>query len=193
MTIAEFDYDAKVWGGPKVRLGPTYMQGLKLRYCLEDLEPISGRLLDIGCGAGNMPKAIKHYRPDLDLWGADLSPNALKAANVASEGVKFVASAGGVLPFTDGFFDAVTMFDVLNGSLEGRDEIAHVQNVSHLLPISKYRDLTIEQRRNHEVRNPTLIFHAELTWTVYTGLAKHNRLEPIDAGVIEHIKIQRPL
>lgn len=108
-----FDYESKVWGGPAVRLSPTYIQALKLRYCLEDLEAIRGRVLDIGCGAGNMPKAIKHYRPDLEVWGTDLSQAALKAALAQPEGARFVASGGERLPFPDGFFDAVTMFDVL--------------------------------------------------------------------------------
>ena len=60
MSVITCNYDAKIWGAPKVRLKPTYMQALKLRYCLQDLESVSGRVLDIGCGAGNMPKAIKH-------------------------------------------------------------------------------------------------------------------------------------
>lgn len=108
-----FDYEGKVWGAPQVRLTPTYIQALKLRYCLEDLEDIRGRVLDIGCGAGNMPKAIRHYRPDLEVWGTDLSQQALKTARAAPGGVRFVAAGGERLPFPDGFFDAVTMFDVL--------------------------------------------------------------------------------
>ena len=64
-----------------------------------------------------------------------------------------------------------------------------MQYVSQLLPISKYGDRTTEQRRNHEVCNPALVFHAELTWAVYAGLPKHNRFEPIHAGIVEHVKI----
>lgn len=108
-----FDYEGKVWGAPRVRLSPTYIQALKLRYCLEDLDGIRGKVLDIGCGAGNMPKAIRHYRPDLEVWGTDLSQHALKTALAGPDGARFVAAGGERLPFPDGFFDAVTMFDVL--------------------------------------------------------------------------------
>lgn len=124
-----FDYEAKVWGAPQVRLAPTYMQALKLRYCLQDLKPLSGRVLDIGCGAGNMPKAIKHYRPDLEAWGADLSRHAIRAALRNPEGARFVASGGEGLPFPDGFFDAVTMFDVLEHFAEPAVALAEVRRV----------------------------------------------------------------
>jgi SAM-dependent methyltransferase len=126
---AIFDYEHKVWGAPQVRLAPTYIQALKLRYCLEDLRPIQGRLLDIGCGAGNMPKAIRHYRPDLEVWGADLSRQAIRAALRDPEGVRFVASGGEGLPFPDGYFDAVTMFDVLEHFAEPERALAEVCRV----------------------------------------------------------------
>jgi SAM-dependent methyltransferase len=112
VSETSFDYEAKVWGAPKVRLSPTYIQALKLKYCLEDLEGLSGRIVDIGCGAGNMPRAMKYYRPDLEVWGTDLSTHAVKAALEDPEGVRFLACDGERLPFRDGFFDAVTMFDV---------------------------------------------------------------------------------
>lgn len=124
-----FDYEGKIWGAPQVRLDPTYIQALKLRYCLEDLEGLRGRVLDIGCGAGNMPKAIRHYRPDLKVWGTDLSQYALKKARAAPEGACFVAAAGERLPFPDGFFDGVTMFDVLEHIPDPVDALREIRRV----------------------------------------------------------------
>jgi len=124
-----FNYEGKVWGASQVRLAPTYIQALKLRYYLEDLKPVGGRVLDIGCGAGNMPKAIKHYRPDLEVWGADLSRHAIEAALREPEGCHFVASGGEGLPFPDGFFDAVSMFDVLEHFVEPEQALAEVRRV----------------------------------------------------------------
>ena len=129
MAELAFNYEAKVWGAPKVRLSPTYIQALKLRYCLEDLEAVRGRVLDIGCGAGNMPKAIKHYRPDLEVWGTDLSQQAIRVAEKHPEGAKFVPAAGERLPFEDGFFDAVTMFDVLEHFPEPEKTLAEIRRV----------------------------------------------------------------
>ncbi|MCK5644624.1 MAG: hypothetical protein KAJ19_27750, partial [Gammaproteobacteria bacterium] len=49
-----FDYESKVWGGHEVMVTPTYLGALRLRYCLEDLRGIYGRVLEVGCGAGGM-------------------------------------------------------------------------------------------------------------------------------------------
>jgi len=129
MSAVTFDYESKVWGAPKVRLSPTYIQALKLRYCLEDLEGIRGRVLDVGCGGGNLPKAIKHYRPDLEVWGTDLSQQAIRAANIEPDGARFLAAGGERLPFPDGYFDAVTMFDVLEHFPDPKRALAEVRRL----------------------------------------------------------------
>ena len=61
----KFDYQNKIWGGSSVRLSLSYLGYLKLKYTLEDLGEVKGRILDAGCGVGGFAKAIKYYRPDL--------------------------------------------------------------------------------------------------------------------------------
>ena len=129
MNAMAFDYESKVWGAPVVRLSPKYIQALKLRYCLEDLQGVRGRVLDIGCGGGNMPKALRHYRPDLEIWGSDLSQQAMRMANRETEGARFVAAGGERIPFPDGYFDAVTMFDVLEHIPEPGRALGEVRRV----------------------------------------------------------------
>jgi SAM-dependent methyltransferase len=93
---------------------PWHIQGLKLRYALEDLSEIrSGRVLDVGCGGGNMAKAIKRERPELEVHGVDTSRNAIASASADSQGVEFRVGTAERLPYEDGWFRAVTMFDVL--------------------------------------------------------------------------------
>jgi len=90
------------------------MAGLKLRYVLEDLKPVTaGRLLDVGCGSGTMAKALKRERPDLDVHGVDFSGSTIATARRHPEGVTFAQAPAEALPYADGWFDAVTMFDVL--------------------------------------------------------------------------------
>ncbi len=89
------------------------MNGLKLRYLLSDLEPVRGKVLDIGCGAGSVAKAVKRARPDLDVQGCDLSHAALALAEAHPEGVTFKLATAERLPFADGEVDFVWVFDVL--------------------------------------------------------------------------------
>ncbi len=89
------------------------MNGLKLRYLLDDLSTIKGRVLDVGCGGGSVAKAVKHARPDLEVFGCDLSESALTIARSNPEGVDFRLATAERLPFGDGELDFVWIFDVL--------------------------------------------------------------------------------
>jgi SAM-dependent methyltransferase len=103
---------------------PWHIQGLKLRYALEDLASVrSGRVLDVGCGGGNMAKALKRERQELEVHGVDTSVNAITAARADAGRVIFTVGTAERLPYDDGYFSAVTMFDVLE----------HVDDPGHVL------------------------------------------------------------
>jgi SAM-dependent methyltransferase len=89
------------------------MNGLKLRYLLDDLPPGPARVLDVGCGAGSVAKAVKAARPDLEVIGCDVSESALAAASFEPGGVEFRRASAERLPFGDAEFDCVWIFDVL--------------------------------------------------------------------------------
>lgn len=108
-----FDYEAKRWGSAPLQPKPWFMNGLKLRYLLDDLKPHQGRVLDVGCGAGSVAKAVKRERPDLDVAGCDVSRSAIAIAEGSAEGVDFRLARAEKLPFVDGQFDFVWIFDVL--------------------------------------------------------------------------------
>jgi 2-polyprenyl-3-methyl-5-hydroxy-6-metoxy-1,4-benzoquinol methylase len=124
-----FDYEAKQWGAAAVRPRPWYMNGLKLRYLLDDLANVKGRVLDVGCGGGSVAKAVKRARPDLDVCGCDLSESALKTANSHAEGVDFRLATAERLPFGDGELDFVWIFDVLEHVDEPERVLREVRRV----------------------------------------------------------------
>lgn len=111
--MKQFDYDSKTWGGGKVRLSPSYLGALRLKYALEDLKETRGRILEVGCGAGGMAKAVKFYRPDLEVLGIDISQKAIEEAKQKPEKVNFLKGNAYQLPFKDKSFDAVLIFDLL--------------------------------------------------------------------------------
>lgn len=113
LTPARFDYESKRWGASELRARPWFMNGLKLRYLLEDLAAVHGRVLDVGCGAGQVAKAVKRERPDLEVHACDVSRSAIASATASAEGVDFRLATAERLPFADGELDFVWIFDVL--------------------------------------------------------------------------------
>jgi len=128
-TGCEFDYESKVWGGHEVKISPTYLGALRLRYCIEDLKGVNGSVLEVGCGAGGMVKAIKAYRTDLDVYGCDISRQAIRAAQENPRGVTFREGHAYDLPFEDQNFSAVVMFDLLEHLIEPDRAIAEAWRV----------------------------------------------------------------
>lgn len=110
---AEFDYESKVWGANEVRISPRYLNALRLKYCLDDLQGVHGRVLEAGCGGGGMARAIKFYRPDLEVYGCDVSQTAIGAGQAHLGGVTFAVCDTYDLAYPESFFSAIIMFDVL--------------------------------------------------------------------------------
>jgi SAM-dependent methyltransferase len=71
-------------------------------------------VLDVGCGAGQVAKAVKRVRRDLEVFGCDISQSALAAAaSPDAGGVDLRQSTAERLPFAGGELDFVWVFDVL--------------------------------------------------------------------------------
>jgi SAM-dependent methyltransferase len=126
---SQFDYEAKRWGAAQLKPTPRYMNGLKLRYLLSDLAAVQGRVLDVGCGVGSVAKAVKRERDDLDVSACDVSKSALAAADAAPSGVEFKLAPAEHLPFGDGEFDFVWIFDVLEHVESPEQVLAEVARV----------------------------------------------------------------
>lgn len=122
-----FDYDAACWGEDDVGSADRTIAAYRVSEALRFLPP-SGRVLEVGCGAGRMLRAVHHARPSLALCGADVSQPALRRAAERSPAFEFrhVADARGPLPAADGEFDAVLLLDVLEHVEDPRAFLAEV-------------------------------------------------------------------
>jgi 2-polyprenyl-3-methyl-5-hydroxy-6-metoxy-1,4-benzoquinol methylase len=79
---------------------------------LRFIPPTTRRLLDIGCSEGRFGEAVKRAIPECETWGVE--PVSEVAAAAATRNDKVInASIGAVADLPQGYFDVVTMNDVL--------------------------------------------------------------------------------
>ncbi len=111
-----FDYEDEktVEGRGELRTDTQDLAALRLGRCLHAIEKAHGKLLEIGCGAGRYTRAFQRYRPDLEIYGCDISHVALAEAESADRSGKIEYRLGDALdlPYPDNSFDIVVLFDV---------------------------------------------------------------------------------
>jgi ubiquinone/menaquinone biosynthesis C-methylase UbiE len=66
------------------------------------------RVLDLGCGTGQLAARIKQAHPASDVFGCDFSAGMLSRAAGRCRDVRWIQGNAGRLPFRDRTFDAVT-------------------------------------------------------------------------------------
>lgn len=82
------------------------------RRLLDALAPVSGSVLDAGCGTGGFLAVLKDRRPDLIRYGLEWDPAA--AARARTKAAALVARGSvNAMPFASGSFDAAVSADVL--------------------------------------------------------------------------------
>ncbi|MCL6557715.1 MAG: class I SAM-dependent methyltransferase [Firmicutes bacterium] len=69
--------------------------------------PVGSRVLDVGCGDGWLAEILSQYE-----WHG-VEPDPVLREKAMAKGMKAVPGRAEILPFPDGFFDAICMFDVL--------------------------------------------------------------------------------
>lgn len=65
------------------------------------------RVLEIGCGTGNLTTRVKRAHPGADVTGSDPDPRALDRARRKANDIRFERGYAERLPYADGEFDRV--------------------------------------------------------------------------------------
>jgi SAM-dependent methyltransferase len=143
---------------------------------IDALAPISGRVLDAGCGTGGFLAALASARPDLSLAGIEFLPSAAHRA-AAKSGAAIAAASIMSLPFSNASFDAIISADVLcHEAVQPQAALAELHRVAKpgatlILNMPAYAWLaSAHDRRVHNARRTT---PAELlVWLAHAGFTQ---------------------
>src|ERR1700683_2762256 len=79
--------------------------------------------------------------------------------------------------------------DPLDRRAEAIEEIVDEEDVADLLPVPVDGDRAPHRRCNREPRDPSLVFHPELSAAVDARLSQADRPESVDSGVVPYVLI----
>ncbi|MEX0941563.1 MAG: methyltransferase domain-containing protein [Pseudomonadales bacterium] len=92
--------------------------------------PKDARVLDVGCGTGELLVALKTLVPDVHAFGIDLSDEMLAMARAKlSDGVELALGAAEQLPFGNAHFDAVVSSNVFHYIRQPKAALREMQRV----------------------------------------------------------------
>ena len=129
MSGYKFDYEKKVWGGEKLRINPFHFRASRLYFAVKELREKKGKLLDVGCGAGDFPEAFNYYLPSFKISAIDISKKAIEKAKQRDIKANFIVASAEELPFKDNCFNVVTCFDVLEHVKSPEKMLGEMQRV----------------------------------------------------------------
>ncbi|MEW6516287.1 MAG: class I SAM-dependent methyltransferase [candidate division FCPU426 bacterium] len=133
------------------------LSGLKFARALAALAKVRGRVLELGCGGGQYLRGLKRRRPDLELHGVDLDPEAV-AVVTRESGLDCRQADAARLPYPAGYFSAVLGFDILehvpdpDGVLRECSRVLAPGGVLHLYVPCEGNPRTVYARRGHELK-----------------------------------------
>ncbi|HEY2099517.1 MAG TPA: methyltransferase domain-containing protein [Pseudonocardia sp.] len=122
--LPAYDLISRVVGSPRLHRRLVELADLRAEH----------RVLEIGCGTGNLTVLAKRRQPDAEVVGLDPDPRALARATgkAAGLGIRFDRGYSQALPYPDGSFDRVLSALMLH-HLEGEVRIRTAREALRVL------------------------------------------------------------
>ncbi|MGD0401074.1 MAG: class I SAM-dependent methyltransferase [Syntrophobacteraceae bacterium] len=114
--VRESDYESKLFAtDPMVYpSNERSSRSLKIQRSLGALRSLKcAKVLDYGCGGGAITRTVSRLRPDIEMWGCDISHAALSKAKDLSDNVHYFYLDESGIRSHRGFFNAVLALDVI--------------------------------------------------------------------------------
>ncbi|HLB12656.1 MAG TPA: glycosyltransferase [Dehalococcoidia bacterium] len=115
---------ARIWGNEGLSRWNSALRRARAEVCGQP-----GRVLEVGCGAGRFTRAMKETNSRAGFYGCDLDVRALSVGRRYGAGVRYAGADLHALPFRDGQFQAVLLFDVLEHLQEPGQALREVYRV----------------------------------------------------------------
>jgi ubiquinone/menaquinone biosynthesis C-methylase UbiE len=126
--VKKFDYEKKI-SGIKDDLSIEILKPRVSGSLPNELIKTKGKVLDVGCGAGNYTVIIKKSAPKLKVYGVDISKQAIKKAKKDFPDINFSVAGANKLPFPNNSYNAVVMKCVLEHLKNPSKALAEVKRV----------------------------------------------------------------
>ncbi|MBL7764967.1 MAG: class I SAM-dependent methyltransferase [Chitinophagaceae bacterium] len=76
-------------------------------YIIDNLSPDQVKILELGCGPGNISKYLLSKRPDFDLFGIDIAPNMIELSKLNNPNAQFAVMDCRQIDQLDSAYDAI--------------------------------------------------------------------------------------
>lgn len=111
-----FDYSKTQWGISEIKNFRSNFQGYELELLIKGLGKDTAKklkVLDLGCGGGNVDGFLKSKFPHWDITGIDISSRALEIAKNNFSKVHFINESVEKLKFKSKSFDLILSLDTM--------------------------------------------------------------------------------
>jgi ubiquinone/menaquinone biosynthesis C-methylase UbiE len=148
------------------------------------------RILDVGCGTGQLAARIVRELPECDVTGCDFSRGMLEHASARNVRVRWVQGDAGRLPFRSGAFDAIVSTEAFHWFPDQDRALAEFHRV--LAPGGRVMVALVNAPSSlvaHALHAGSLLLGEPFYWP--TSLEMRQRLEHAGFGVLGQERIFR--